>query len=250
MACAYIYLITNSLSGERYIGVTSKSVELRWLQHKQKAARDPTTKFYHSLSKNGPEIFEVTVLLTVLDAANASAMERVLIKEYKPEYNMTNGGEHTVGRRVTPDVAEKIRQANTGKKRTDESRLKMSLSRKNMFENNPEAKLKSIEYVRNAYSKIDQTKRLEAIRKCAAEGRMFNNRTPQQQEKFFAASQLPSTRLKIARAKQKPVLCLSTGFKYESLLEAAKVTGISFSCISRVCLGKRPHTRNLVFKYV
>ena len=53
-----------------------------------------------------------------------------------------------------------------------------------------------------------------------------------------------------ASATSKEVICVTTGQKYGSLLDAAKELNLIFQNISKVCKGKRHHTGGLVFKYV
>lgn len=250
MKRATVYLITNTATGERYIGVTSMSVVIRWGQHKWKALNAPNTKFYHSLAKNGPEAFLVEAVATVLDAKDGSYVERLVIADRKPEYNMTNGGEHTVGRKVTAEVKERIRASNTGKKRAPEVLAAMSSQRKQRMIDRPELRARCAAALESARLKIDEPKRLAAIRKCADEGRMFNNRTPEQQAKWRASSHSPAAREKRAAAKRKPVECVTLNCTFDSMLDAAQATGITFSNVSRVCLGERARAGGMVFRYV
>ncbi len=46
------------------------------------------------------------------------------------------------------------------------------------------------------------------------------------------------------------VICIDTGFEYESITEAARQTGVSVSCIADVCNGKQGVTRGLYFRFV
>ena len=54
----------------------------------------------------------------------------------------------------------------------------------------------------------------------------------------------------MAASKSKPVMCIDTGVVYNSLIEAAEKTGIGFSGISKVCLGKLKTIHKLKFKYM
>ncbi len=250
MKRATVYMITNTVSGERYVGVTAMSITIRWGQHKWKALNAPNTKFYHSLAKNGPEAFRVEAVATVLDAKDGSYVERQVIADRKPEYNMTNGGEHTVGRKLTTEAIERIRIGNTGKRRTPELRAALSAQRKQRIIDRPELRAKCAAALEDARLKIDEPKRLEAIRNAAAEGRMFNNRTPEQQAKWRANSHSPEAREKRAAAKRKPVECVTLNCTFDSMLDAAQATGITFSNISRVCLGERARAGGMVFRYI
>ena len=138
MRRATIYQVTNLATGKRYVGVTCYSVTIRWGQHKWKARNGPNTEFLRSLAKNGPDAFEVAAVASVMDAKDGSYVERQVISDRKPEYNMTNGGEHTLGRMMTDEVKEKLRRANTGKKRTPEMCAAFSVQRKQRMLDNPD----------------------------------------------------------------------------------------------------------------
>ena len=43
MKRATVYMITNTATGERYVGVTTRSVVIRWGQHKWKALNASNT---------------------------------------------------------------------------------------------------------------------------------------------------------------------------------------------------------------
>lgn len=47
----------------------------------------------------------------------------------------------------------------------------------------------------------------------------------------------------------KEVMCVTTGVKYGSVSEAGRLLKIPFQNISKVCKGKRPNARGLVFKF-
>lgn len=54
---------------------------------------------------------------------------------------------------------------------------------------------------------------------------------------------------KVSCSNSKPVVCMNTGKTYSSIKAASKDTGISITCISDVCLGKRKMTKNMIFKF-
>lgn len=83
-----IYLITNQITGDRYIGKTSKTMEKRWYQHCQSARLGQESYLYHAMRKYGQDNFIIEFLSEGLDD-----QEILLISAMKPEYNMTSGGE-------------------------------------------------------------------------------------------------------------------------------------------------------------
>jgi group I intron endonuclease len=99
---AFIYLITNSVNGKRYIGKTIKTVEQRFASHLYTAKayserRDerhlPSTHLYNAINKHGSQNFNVEVLEVVEDIALLNEREMFHIAEKRPEYNMTAGGD-------------------------------------------------------------------------------------------------------------------------------------------------------------
>ena len=165
---AVIYCVTNTLNGKQYVGVTSKTSALRWKEHCWKALRNPATEFHYSLAKHGPEIFTVSDIASAL--SDPSAVERDVIQHLRPVYNMTNGGEFTQGKRVSPEVIEKLRIANTGKVRSDEYRKRMGEIQKNSYATNPHRMAESVKRLGEMRLLIDHDKRIAAIKKCASEG--------------------------------------------------------------------------------
>lgn len=83
-----IYLITNQITGDRYIGKTSRTIEDRWYQHQKNAEYGHDTYLYRAMRKYGVDNFTVKHLSDGLDEE-----EILLIEQMKPEYNMTRGGD-------------------------------------------------------------------------------------------------------------------------------------------------------------
>ena len=137
----YIYKTTNTLNGKIYIGLSTRKVE------------DSTdyygsgTLFYRSLKKYGKENFTKEILVRdIEDKKQLAQLEIDHIKEYNSTdknigYNLTLGGEGTLGIKHTPETIEKIRSyllnqpdelikkralANTGKIRSEETKAQTS----------------------------------------------------------------------------------------------------------------------------
>lgn len=83
-----IYLITNAITGDRYIGKTARTIEDRWYQHKKNAEYGQDTYLYRAIRKYGADMFVIEHLSDGLDDE-----EVFLIEHLKPEYNMTRGGD-------------------------------------------------------------------------------------------------------------------------------------------------------------
>ena len=92
-----IYVITNTVNGKQYVGLTTKGVPHRWSEHKTCAVIGKKTYLYSALRKYGPDAFEISVYASVLDKKDLGAVERLIIQQLAPAYNQTNGGETTFG---------------------------------------------------------------------------------------------------------------------------------------------------------
>ena len=94
---AYIYKITNKVSGKSYIGKTLKSVEDRFSEHCRERVRErcKNRPLYRAMNKYGIENFEISVLEEITDSV-ASEREIFWIDHfgtYSKGYNATKGGD-------------------------------------------------------------------------------------------------------------------------------------------------------------
>lgn len=122
-----IYIITNLVNDKRYIGMTSKTLDVRFSGHKADARRNKPWILHKALRKYGEDNFKIE-LLEETDANNLDELgiiETSWIEKLKPEYNMSLGGE---GNRGCDTSGEKNGMFN--KKHTEKSKAKMSANRK------------------------------------------------------------------------------------------------------------------------
>lgn len=135
-----IYLITNKITGDRYVGKTSRTIEGRWYQHQKNAEYGHETYLYRAMRKYGFDNFIVEQLSDGLDEE-----EIVLIDQLRPEYNMTRGGDGG-DMSASPKWQESVKRRNCkgennpmygkrgtnnpnyGKKRTTEQKAKIASS--------------------------------------------------------------------------------------------------------------------------
>ena len=179
-----------SPSGKRYIGITQRAPEKRWMngngyKHQQ---------FYKAIEKYGWHNIEHRILYTSLSEKEAKKIEVELIKEYNTVYpngyNVTHGGDGTVGirnygsanpnfgnhkiagknnsfygKKHTREVIEILRAKATGVKCSEETKRKMSESRKGMFLGckNPQYGKIGIDNV-NSKKILQYTKNMEFVR--------------------------------------------------------------------------------------
>jgi group I intron endonuclease len=89
-----IYVVTNSLTGEQYVGQTRQSVQKRWAAHWRTAicSKSKKAKFQIALTKFGQDAFEIREVFVAFDAETLNSAEIKLIAELQPVYNASRGG--------------------------------------------------------------------------------------------------------------------------------------------------------------
>ena len=98
----FVYLITNLINGNRYVGQTSSSIVYRWTQHKSDANTGQDRHLHNAIRKYGSDNFEIKPLVEVNTKEEMDLYERGLIKAWdlrdsNKGYNLTDGGEGCLG---------------------------------------------------------------------------------------------------------------------------------------------------------
>lgn len=159
-----VYVHVNKINGKIYIGQTCNSLYVR-SGHGSGVGYKHCAHFYNAIKKYGWNNFEHIILVDNISLEMANIIEEELISKYNSMdknigYNMMSGGGNKVRRqevtdriaeknrhpseetrrkmsiaskkrRTTPELVERIRQANLGKKRTAEQRKRISEGHKN-----------------------------------------------------------------------------------------------------------------------
>lgn len=114
-------------TGKKYIGKTLYERK-RKDHHRYMAKIRCRRKFYNAVRKYGWENF-VYGIIEECDLSLLLQKEMYYIKKYntfKSGYNSTKGGDGLYGWKHSKETIEKIRKSNLGKKRTQETRKKLS----------------------------------------------------------------------------------------------------------------------------
>ena len=90
MKISGIYRITNTITGDFYIG-SSKDVKRRWREHKRQSRlkQHPNNPLYQDMRKYGVDKFELEILEEV-EIEKLKEMEQQFIETLKPTYNDRN----------------------------------------------------------------------------------------------------------------------------------------------------------------
>jgi group I intron endonuclease len=128
----YVYLITNTVTGKRYVGKTERTVEWRWTCHVRAINRSHRPLISSAIAKYGAENFKIETLSACTNPRTLCDVERFWIRHLSTKvpngYNLTDGGDGAGGyaRRHSLETREKIRKSLTGRKLPLEVRLKIS----------------------------------------------------------------------------------------------------------------------------
>lgn len=131
-----IYLIICINNNKLYTGFTSLLVEERWVTHLRDAKLGRNYLLHNAIRKHGEGNFIIKEIYQSWDGEHClNVMEEYFIRKFKSHmseggYNMTWGGEGTIGHKLSEEHKQKISLANIGKKASEETRQKMSNTRK------------------------------------------------------------------------------------------------------------------------
>lgn len=95
----YIYQISNTINNKKYIGVTSRTIEERFKEHKSRIEERNSIHLYQAMQKYGTDNFSITQIDTAETTEEMFEKEKYYIKlydSYNNGYNMTLGGEGVV----------------------------------------------------------------------------------------------------------------------------------------------------------
>lgn len=126
--CVYVH--TNKTNGKRYVGITSRAPEVRW---KNGFAYKNNQHLSSAIKKYGWDGFEHIVLHSHISHDEACRLERQYIADWNLRddrfgYNLTGGGEGSVGLRPSAITRKKMSLARLGKNISEEQRLKIQNS--------------------------------------------------------------------------------------------------------------------------
>lgn len=147
----YIYLIVNKVNGKTYVGQHKSSKE--WYEDKYMGSGK---LLWLAKQKYGIENFEKFLIQYCYSKEETNKAERFWIAEYrsrgKAEYNLANGGEGGNG------------EANKGKKRSDETKRKLSEAHKGNRQSE-ETRRKRSESLKGKHKSDEWRKKLSEAKK-------------------------------------------------------------------------------------
>lgn len=126
-----VYKATNRENGKSYIGITSRTAEVRWEEHLSRARCGMRrSRLYDAIRKYGDSAFDLEVVAAADSEDEARTLECHYINEfdtYESGYNCNFGGAGFL--KFPAHIIEKISAAQKGKIISDETKRKMSLAK-------------------------------------------------------------------------------------------------------------------------
>lgn len=111
-----VYQAVNQINGHKYIGATCDYLCRRKSKHIYFALKkNSQTHFHRAIRKYGRDNFVFTVLGVYPDYRSGLDAEIKAIADVNPEYNMTVGGDGTVGHKMDRAIVERLAKEKIGK---------------------------------------------------------------------------------------------------------------------------------------
>lgn len=265
-AWGVVYIATNTITGEQYVGQTKQLPRVRFRAH-EISARKPKTKFHRAIATTGYDKFQFEVVVSALTREALNELERTLIAEYLPVYNSTCGG---AGRPRVVSDAEQMRMSAAAKQRwanpewkeatvaairnAARSEVYKELGR-NLGRTGKGARARWAGHTPTAVEPKDRSNAIAAswADPCVRARRMFGMTEANKRPEVRARRSVASSGRKIssevvaviARKKWKPVYCPELQFTFLSRSAAAQYMGVGRTAVSEALR----HARKVAGEY-
>ena len=218
-----IYKITNKINGKVYIGQTVRSLKRRWFEHCL-VNKTGCFSLHRAIVKYGKENFSIEQIDHAHSREELDAKEIYWIKYYdsmnhNKGYNLRSGGNTC---EFTDEVKKRISKSHIGLKHSDETKLKMSITRKGKK--------------RGCFS--------EEWKKNMSESHKGYKRTLNSKRKQSDSIKCDKN------PRRKQIICVETGEIFTCMKLASKAKKINVHNISSVCTGKRQVAGGYHWRYI
>lgn len=242
-----------SPSGKSYIGITNRMPEKRW--GKNGVYYKGSVLFYKAVEKYGWENIKHEILFTELTEEEAKRKEIELISHYKAfgiSYNITDGGDGSLGLFPNEETRSKIGAASKGRVHSEETRIKISTTLKAKHLKRSEETRRKI-----AEKNIGKKKTAEQIERCRLSHlgkRNSREAIERQRQKMIGRLKSDEERLHISQGRSIPIIQFTKDGSFVSFWESAKIAANFLNyCQSKItacCKGKRETSNGYIWKYL
>lgn len=224
-----------SPSGKVYVGITSqKKVYKRW---RYGNGYNYCILFNNAIKKYGWNNFKHIIVASNLGEKTAKNMEKDLVKYYKNKelsYNITDGGDGTLGRKFSIEAKNKMSKSHKGKIITEEWRNNMRIGQLKRD--------KSTQYIPTVEDRVRQSIKMKEYYKIHSSPR-----------KGVTLEETTKLKCLINQKSRKPIvqydLNMNVICEYLSISQASRITGFTLSKIAECCNGKLNKYKNFYWKY-
>lgn len=225
-----------SPSGKVYVGITSQKAQTRWQYCN---GYKVCSIFHKAIKKYGWSNFTHEILLDGISKEHAIYTEKYLISWYKLHnisYNITDGGEGSLGRKHSEDTKQKISKAHIGKVVSESTRLKQSMIRKG-------TKVGQLNPMYNKKHTNESKLKMSESRSGLLNHRYGKKLNDLEIQKCREAQTTCKIVLQIDITTEEVVM------EYSSIREAAKYVGVYPTHISEACRGIRKTVKQYKWRY-
>lgn len=246
-----VYIVTFP-NKKKYVGATSRTIEIRKSDHLSACSAGVSNKFYNAVRKYGWDSLSWEIHSKHNSIESMFEAEINLIKSLNTQtsgYNTTAGGQGCPGRIRSDEEREKISIAQQIRFSRPEEREKARQYAASWKDRDPEAFIQ-------ACIKRNNTLKKKEVRESISETLKRYFELPEAKEKLSKQAnrvylERPEVREKISRSLGgKPVSVWKDGelvIIYRTLSECSRETGISIGNIGMVLNGKRNHAGGFTF---
>ena len=122
------YLITNKINNKGYVGITTRSLDRRWYEHRF-VANSCGQLLAKAINKYGEQAFEIKPIASAKTLENLKEVEKDLIVQFQTKvpfgYNLTDGGDGVFGYKHDPEQVKIRADLRRGTKASEETKAKM-----------------------------------------------------------------------------------------------------------------------------
>ncbi len=221
----FLYVITNLVNKKQYVGITVNP-DRRWVRH---CRRSGSTVISNAIKKYGKENFTFEIIFEGEEKL-VKFLEQAFILRLETKtptgYNLTDGGEGTLGWNPSEKTRKRIGLAQKGKHLSAQHIQIISEVQRKRFQDPAERKKISIRFKGVPKSVTTRKRMSEARRKQTQPTVEARKRMGEAQKKRF---QTPESRREYSRKLSRRVLVKS--IEYCSLREAALEQGINYNTL-------------------